>query len=57
MNGESSLDICILPCVKQLVGSRCITQGASLALCDDLEWWDREKRGRQYRDNALYDRN
>ena len=31
MNWESSTDICALPCVKQLVRSCCMTQGAQLS--------------------------
>ena len=28
-----------LPCVTQLAGSCCVTQGLSLVLCDDLQGW------------------
>jgi len=31
MNCESSIDICMLPCVQRIVESCCIAQGAQLA--------------------------
>ena len=39
MNWEIRIDICTLPCVKQLVGSCCIAQGVSSELCDELAQW------------------
>ena len=46
-NAESSTETYTLPCVNQLVGSCCVTQGAHPMLCDHLEGWDgKEVAGR-----------
>ena len=38
MNGESSLDICTLPCVKWIAAEKLLhNREPSLTLCDDLE--------------------
>ena len=52
MNGESSIDIYIPPCVKQTAGEKLLYNTGSPAwhslghLGDDLEGWDRERGGR-----------
>ena len=47
VNGESSVDIYILPCVKQIAGEKLLYNTGSPALhSNDLEGWDWGVRGR-----------
>ena len=47
MNGESSIDIYTLPCVKQIAGEKLLYNTGSPALrSNDLEGWDGGRRGR-----------
>ena len=47
MNGESSIDIYVLPCVKQIAGEKLLYNTGSPALrSNDLEGWDGGRRGR-----------
>ena len=46
-NGDSRMDIYILPCVKQIAGEKVLDNTGSPAwCCDDLEGWDEWSGGR-----------
>ena len=42
MSWEGGMGVCTLPCVKQLVGTRCIAQGVQFSVL----WPPRQVRGR-----------
>ena len=49
---EIGIDVCTLPCVKSLVGSCCVVQGAQLT--DDLEGWDGGRVGGRLKREGIY---